>query len=123
MHEENVPVDTGANEEVEFVPQSVVDGGRDFRVEGNDVSGYLGVDPEYMTYANETEKPHLTDQERYDYTNQYDHLEGNLDEETPEAEGKDREASASGQKSQVRSEESQSETVGSEAQVKFNPFS
>lgn len=65
----------------EFVPQHVLDGGRDYRVEGNDTSGYIGVDPEYMTYANETEKPHLTDEERYDYTDQFSHLEGNMDEE------------------------------------------
>jgi hypothetical protein len=31
--------------------------GRDFRVEGNEVSGYYGVDPAYATYANETEAP------------------------------------------------------------------
>ena len=34
--------------------------GRDFRVEGNDVDGYVGVSPEYRTYANETEKPYTT---------------------------------------------------------------
>jgi len=28
-----------------------------YKVEGNDTSGYLGVSSEYMTYANETEKP------------------------------------------------------------------
>lgn len=28
-----------------------------FAVEGNDTSGYVGVSPEYMTYANETDKP------------------------------------------------------------------
>lgn len=37
--------------------------GRDFRVEGNDVSGYVGVDAEYRTYASETEKPYLTDED------------------------------------------------------------
>ena len=31
--------------------------GRDFAVEGNDLSGYVGVSPEYMNYANETEAP------------------------------------------------------------------
>lgn len=31
--------------------------GRDVAVEGNDTSDYVGVSPEYMTYANETEKP------------------------------------------------------------------
>lgn len=33
-------------------------------VEGNDLSGYVGVDPMYQHYANETEKPYLTDDER-----------------------------------------------------------
>lgn len=31
--------------------------GRDFRVEGNDVSEYDNVSPEYMTYAEETQRP------------------------------------------------------------------
>jgi len=31
--------------------------GRDMRVEGNDVSGYIGVSPEYQNYASETEAP------------------------------------------------------------------
>lgn len=36
--------------------------GRDLRVEGNDVSGYYGVDPVYATYANETEAPLRTEE-------------------------------------------------------------
>jgi hypothetical protein len=56
-------------------------GARDYRVEGNDVRDYVGVDPEYMTYANPTEAPMLTDTERWDQTSQYDHLEGNADED------------------------------------------
>lgn len=36
---------------------------RNFAVEGNDLSGYIGVDPEYMTYADETHKPYSTDEE------------------------------------------------------------
>lgn len=55
--------------------------GRDYTVEGNDTSGYIGVSPEYMTYANETEKPLLTAQEEWDYTHNLDHLEGNADED------------------------------------------
>lgn len=75
----------GAAEKDEVVvPDHVVEGGRDYRVEGNDVSGYLGVDVEYQTYANETEKPILTDTEKWDYTDQLDHLEGNMDEEKEE---------------------------------------
>lgn len=63
--------------------------GRDYRVEGNDTSGYIGVSPEYMTYANETEKPLLTSEEEWDYTNNLDHLEGNVDEESDEIEEDD----------------------------------
>lgn len=37
---------------------------RNFTLEGNDTSGYVGVDPEYRNYANETDKPYLTDDER-----------------------------------------------------------
>lgn len=60
------------------------EGARDFRVEGNDVRDYVGVDQEYRTYANPTEAPMLTDTERYDLTTQYDHLEGNFDEASDE---------------------------------------
>lgn len=38
---------------------------RNFAVEGNDLSGYIGVDPEYMTYADDTHKPYSTDEEVY----------------------------------------------------------
>jgi hypothetical protein len=31
--------------------------GRDFAVEGNDTSAYVGVSPEYRTYASETDAP------------------------------------------------------------------
>jgi hypothetical protein len=64
--------------------------GRDYRVEGNDVRDYVGVSPEYKTYANEYDKPILTDTERFQFTDQYDHLEGNADEEVIET---DREVS------------------------------
>lgn len=37
--------------------------GRDFRVEDNDVDGYIGVNAEYRTYANETERPYITDED------------------------------------------------------------
>jgi hypothetical protein len=37
--------------------------GRDFRVEGNDVDGYIGVDQEYRTYANPTERPYISEDE------------------------------------------------------------
>lgn len=30
----------------------------------NDLSGYVGVDPEYRNYANESHRPYLTDEER-----------------------------------------------------------
>lgn len=38
--------------------------GRSWAVEGNDTSAYVGVDPEYRNYANDTERPYLTDDER-----------------------------------------------------------
>lgn len=37
------------------------DGARDYRVEGNDVSAYVGVDPIYQNYADETHKPSRAD--------------------------------------------------------------
>lgn len=30
---------------------------KQYAVKGNDLSGFRGVSPEYMTYANETDKP------------------------------------------------------------------
>lgn len=36
------------------------DEGRSFTIPGNDTSGFVGVDPEYMNYASETDKPRLT---------------------------------------------------------------
>lgn len=33
------------------------DEGRSYAVEDNDLDGYIGTNPEYMTYANETEAP------------------------------------------------------------------
>lgn len=67
------------------VVEEVVTDGRDYRVEGNDVSGYIGVSPEYMTYANETERPLLTSQEEWNYTHNLDHLEGNEPDESGES--------------------------------------
>lgn len=45
-------------------PVTAPDGGRLFAVEGNDTSGYVGVSPEYRNYANEADRPILTDAER-----------------------------------------------------------
>jgi hypothetical protein len=45
-----------ANKEPEEAVESTE--ARDMRVEGNDVDAYVGVDPMYMNYANETEKPY-----------------------------------------------------------------
>lgn len=42
---------------------------RSFTVPGNDVTGYLGVAPEYMNYADPTNKPYMTETEAYLYTN------------------------------------------------------
>lgn len=41
---------------------------RSMVVPGNDLRGYIGVSPEYMNYANETDKPILTEDEAYLYT-------------------------------------------------------
>lgn len=35
--------------------------GRSYAVEGNDLTGYVGVDPIYQTYANDTEGPYEAD--------------------------------------------------------------
>lgn len=78
--EKDVTEDESVRER-DVVVEEVVIEGRDYRVEGNDVSGYIGVSPEYMTYANETEKPLLTSQEEWDYTHNLDHLEGNEPDE------------------------------------------
>lgn len=48
----------------EEAKQEQVTDGRSWAVEGNDTSGYVGVDPEYRNYANETEKPILTEKDR-----------------------------------------------------------
>jgi hypothetical protein len=42
---------------------------RDFAVPGNDLTGYIGVAPEYMNYADPTHKPYLTEEEAWLYTN------------------------------------------------------
>lgn len=41
--------------------EEVPEDGRDYRVEGNETDGYVGVSPEYATYANETEAPLQSD--------------------------------------------------------------
>ena len=46
-------------------------------VEGNDVSDYVGVDPMYQNYANETEKP-LKAEEGVDYVAESVHAAGGL---------------------------------------------
>jgi hypothetical protein len=40
-----------------------VDDARNLAVEGNDLNGYIGVSPEYMSYADETHKPFSTPEE------------------------------------------------------------
>jgi hypothetical protein len=44
----------------DFVVRTV---GRDFRVAGNNVDGYIGVSAEYRTYASDTEKPFLSQED------------------------------------------------------------
>lgn len=41
--------------------QPEVGSARDFKVEGNDTSDYIGVDPMYQNYADETHKPMASD--------------------------------------------------------------
>lgn len=59
--------------------------GRDYRIiddetgQPQDVRDFVGVDPEYMNHSTVAGKPILTDTERFLYTDQYAHLEGNLD--------------------------------------------
>lgn len=36
---------------------------KEYAVKGNDLSGFVGVSPEYMTYASKTEKPSVRKQE------------------------------------------------------------
>lgn len=43
-------------------PGAVDLAGRDFAVEGNDTRAYVGADPEYRNYANETERPSFAPQ-------------------------------------------------------------
>jgi hypothetical protein len=58
-----------AEEKADEAPENLTgdwlgdDEARNFAVEGNDLSGYIGVSPEYMTYADETQKPYSTDEE------------------------------------------------------------
>lgn len=44
-------------------------GPRDMTVPGNDLTGYIGVAPEYMNYATPAGKPYLTEEEAYRFTN------------------------------------------------------
>lgn len=90
----NDPYQEKADERLEYEHP---EGARDYRVQDNDVRDYIGVDPEYQTYANEYDRPILTDAERFDYTHQYDHLEGNAEESDEEKERlqKERDASVS----------------------------
>lgn len=82
-NEEATEVDDSNTDEKgsEFTPAHVLEGGYDYRVDGNDASGYIGVSPEYQTYANPLNKPMLSDAERLLHTDQYDHLIGNADDE------------------------------------------
>lgn len=58
-------LDLEARQQEDYVSPLRIDGGSGvvtedqaaYAVEGNDTSQYIGVSPEYMTYANETEKP------------------------------------------------------------------
>lgn len=47
-----------ADEKDEAPVVEATEEGRSFAVEGNDTDDYVGVSPEYRTYANDTEAPH-----------------------------------------------------------------
>ena len=53
-----------AIEDGEVDPNEDAGVARDFRVEGNKTDGYIGVSPEYKTYANDTEAPLLAEDGR-----------------------------------------------------------
>lgn len=55
------------------VDEPVEQDGRSFAIEGNDTSGYVGVDPEYRNYANETDRPILSD-ETVEHMKEHGHL-------------------------------------------------
>lgn len=57
---------------------SADEGGRDFRVEGNETDGYVGVSPEYQTYANDTEAPLESDEDSAEQK-VFDHYIDNYD--------------------------------------------
>ena len=47
------------------------DEGREYAVEGNELDEYVGANPEYMTYANETEKPYASEGAEAEVTDQF----------------------------------------------------
>lgn len=61
MAEEQTKSENKENEPVVPLPRS-------FAVPGNDLRGYIGVAPEYMTYANPNDKAIITEEEAYLYT-------------------------------------------------------
>lgn len=76
---------------------------RNFAVEENDLGGYIGVSPEYMTYADETQKPISTDEEVIPTIEQLmfeeeapanSEPEASTEEKTPTDDGKDASAPA-----------------------------
>jgi hypothetical protein len=65
-----------------------------YRIPGQDTSGYLGVDSEYMNAANPGDQAILTDNERYlflpaDEEGEDDELDGDVDEDDEELKGPD----------------------------------
>jgi hypothetical protein len=96
MGEDNVVVEEGNEENVGkqaaatagYEPAHLAYGGKDYRLPGNDVSGYIGVSPEYMNYANEYDKPGNTDYELLQHTDALDHLIPEEDEDEGDDETK-----------------------------------
>jgi len=50
-------------------PVEVAPAPRSYAVPGNDLTGYIGVAPEYMNYADPSHKPYLTEREAMLFTN------------------------------------------------------
>lgn len=57
---QNEEVESESTEEERHVSVQEMQEGRTFQVEGNDTSGYIGVDTEYRNYADETHRPYNT---------------------------------------------------------------
>lgn len=88
---------------------------RNFAVEGNDLSGYIGVSPEYMTYADETQMPYSTDEEVLSPAEQLMFEEDDEDDESDEKSSTTQKSTAS---EQPKTEAKPSTSTGSNSSAK-----